>query len=183
MKNVTVFCGSHPRGENGEVYRKLAVEMGKLFAENDFTCVNGGTTGLMEDVSRGTIEADGEVISIALHNKDFPIANKYFTEQELFEELVPRQQRLIELGDVYLALPGGIGTFYEILEIVSRVGLREIDCKFPVICVGGYFKKFKELIRHIDHEGFAWMDLDASLLFVESPKDAIVELKRMRDFA
>ncbi len=103
----------------------------------------GGQTGLMGVVARETGRMRGSLFGIALGNRE-PEPSPDFTEYEAYTDHYDRQRRLIELGDAFIALPGAVGTFHEILEIQILNILGEIHK--PLVLVGDYFERHKTLI-------------------------------------
>ena len=178
IKSVTVFCGYQPKGEKGAMYLAMAKEFGALLAKAGFVVVSGGNGGMMTETCRGAHEAGGEVHCITLRREQWPLDHAAFTRDEDFVNLTPRQQRLLELGDAYVALPGGIGTHFEILEVLCKKGVDEIPRDRPFICVGEEFIPLKQLITSIVNDGMSYSDPLSLITFVPTIEDALAILKR-----
>jgi uncharacterized protein (TIGR00730 family) len=112
---VSVFGGSLPR-PGAPVYQD-ALHLGRLLAGAGYTVLNGGYIGTMEAVARGVNEAGGRVIGVTCDEIEAwrPVkANRWITEEWHYVTLQERLFALINNGDAFLALPGGVGTLGEI---------------------------------------------------------------------
>ncbi|MBR3019010.1 MAG: TIGR00730 family Rossman fold protein [Clostridia bacterium] len=125
MRNyISVFCGS--ADDCPKSYLDAAEELGRLIARQGRTLVYGsGMVGLMGRVAKGAIEAGGFVVGINVEcYRDFP---PYPGTGELLmaKTISQRKTLLMERGDAYIALPGGIGTLDELMEVwaVAQAGL------------------------------------------------------------
>lgn len=180
IKNVTVFCGYQPKGDKGAVYLAMAKDFGALLAKEGFGVVSGGNGGMMTETCRGAHEAGGVVHCISLRREQWPLDDAAFTHDEDFVELTPRQQRLLQLGDAYVALPGGIGTHFEILEVLCKKGVDEIPRDRPFICVGDEFIPLKQLIASIVENGMSYSDPLSLITFVSTIDEAMALLRMHR---
>lgn len=152
-KKVAVFAASECKEDRQDYYYNLAFQTGTLLAKKGFVVVTGGGPGLMDQVMRGAYEAGGETIGICLQVEG-RANSKYFTRQEMYDKLNPRQQRLIDVSDAYIALPGGIGTLYEIVAVLAQKRKKDIPAAKPFIIVDGYYRQFQEFLQKMIEEGF-----------------------------
>lgn len=153
IKNVVVFCGNGCSEEKKKYYYNLSYNLGKSLSGAGFTTVTGGGIGLMDEVLKGAYEAGGKTIGICLIKEGRKQSN-YITEREDYELLSKRQEKLIEIGDAFIALPGGYGTLLEVLEVIDRKKIEEIDRKKPMILLTHYFDPLIVLFNHMFLEGF-----------------------------
>ncbi|MDD5068523.1 MAG: LOG family protein [Candidatus Pacebacteria bacterium] len=176
MKKISVFAGNDCFKERQKHYFGLAYQTGKLLAENKFITVTGAGTGLMEEVSRGAFEAGGETMGIGL---DFGgrVQSKYVKTIEIFKNLGPRQEKLITLADAYIALPGGVGTFFEIYNILGLKRLGEIPKDMPLILISDYFSMIQETLEKMMEEGFLEKSASSLYTIVNTPEEAMEILK------
>ena len=148
--HVAVYMGAH-YGKNPN-FRDKAMELGKWLADNGHCLVyGGGSVGLMGEVARNVLDNGGEVIGIT--------PGFFITAEEILEEctkleVVPnmsaRRSRMIEYGEAYIALPGGMGTLDEISECLAlkRLGLfGDIDRPIIIYNVDGYYDKFVSMME------------------------------------
>lgn len=179
--NVTVFCASSPHGPRETEFLAMAERFGRLLAKNGFGCMNGGNMGMMTALCRGAHQAGGHVHGILLRPSTYPTEHAYHTVVEHFDKIVPRQERLIAIGQAYVALPGGVGTFYEILQILGMKPLDEIDQETPLIIVGDTWKHLKLQLETIVAHGLCYRDPLPHINFVDTVEDAIGLLVAFRD--
>jgi len=174
IKNVVVFSGS---SEGNGVYAKLAGELGKILAQNDYAVANGGGPGLMELVAKSAFENNGKVIGIHYATEGRK-QSKYNTETVSYEELGPRQQKLMSLGDAFVVLPGGLGTLYELVEIIVKKYIGEIHKNVPIIVVSSeYWKPFNELINKQIQKQFMTNKVPDSFKVVDTPEEVLSVLQ------
>src|ERR1700731_1001532 len=127
IKTVAVFCGSNLG--NSSVYADGARNLGTALARADITLVYGGTTkGLMGILADAALDADGTVhgvITDRLHQRGPSHAG--LTRREIVATLRSRKERMAYLADAFIAMPGGIGTVEELMEVWTMNQLSEID--------------------------------------------------------
>ena len=172
--NITVYCGALD-GANPE-YVKRARELGAWMAENGHTLVYGaGNAGMMGAVSDGVIENGGDVIGVTPNF--FVMAE--VTRDDLTEKIVPegmpeRRVKMMELGDAFIALPGGTGTLDEISEVIAlkRIGkLGEINRPIMLYNVDGYYDKLFEFFDAVADNEFCRREDRANIIEVTSIED------------
>ena len=149
IKAVAVFCGSN-FGASAE-FADGARALGRALGEARITVVYGGTTkGLMGVVADAALEAGGEVhgvITESLHRRGHSHAK--LTMHEIAQTLRSRKERMVELADAFIALPGGIGTVEELMEVWTMNQLSEIDKPVGLLDTAGFFTAFLGFIDHM----------------------------------
>lgn len=138
---VSVFGGSKPKP--GEIAYENAYRLGKLLGEVGYIVLNGGYIGIMEAVSRGTVEAGGRAIGVTCSQIEAwrPVApNSWIREEMRFDTLRERLNALIDNCDAALVLPGGIGTLAELAAMWSQLQTRAIPPK-RLILIGSEWKE------------------------------------------
>ena len=164
---VTVF--SSRNDTRNETYLRDAKTIAFQVTKAGYGINNGGSsTGLMGVVAQTVKEAGGSMYGIALANYE-PQPHEFLTDYEGYTDHHDRQRRLIELGDAFIALPGAVGTFHEILEIHILNILGEIDK--PIVLVGGYFDRYKTLINSFVSENLMHTDT-TSLFYAKDGEEA-----------
>lgn len=152
--NITVYCGSNP-GKNPR-FAETALELGKWLAAEGHTLIYGGSSvGLMGIVSRTVLDAGNPVIGVEPQFFiDAGVAQHDLTKLYAVETMSERKALMIELGEVFVALPGGVGTLEEISEIMSRIrlGLGPHECY--LLDIDGFFAPLKALLDNFLTEGF-----------------------------
>ena len=146
-KTITMF-GTGRAKSNDEVFR-LAYEMGKLLAQGGFAIANGGYGGTMLAAAKGAAEAGGEVIGVtcsAFGGKP----NEYISREIVSQSLDERLDKLIELGDGFLVLPGGTGTLLELAKVWELQNKGFLSEGKPIIIVGEFWKGLLDTIDSDD---------------------------------
>ncbi len=156
---VTVF--SSRKDTNNPTYLQDATVIATEISKAGYGINNGASlSGLMGVVAKTAHETGGHVYGIALSDYE-SVPHKYLEEYESYKFHTDRQHRLIELGDAYIALPGAIGTFHEILDVHLLNILGEMNK--PLVLVGEYFNRYRDLIESFENEGL--MHTDTTPLF------------------
>jgi len=179
IQNVTVFASSSDR--IAPLYKDAGIATGRALAEAGFTQINGGgRTGLMRCATDGALEGGGKVRAVILREfLDRGFCHPHFEGEDLIvEESMPgRKKGLYELGDAFLTLPGGLGTFEEVLEVLSWRQLGFHDKPLVFLDVDGYYQPMLALIRSSVERGFTAPDFMEAFGIVETPAEAIDFLK------
>ncbi len=136
---ITVYAASS--GQVPEIYVRSACELGVLLAERGHCLVNGaGRTGLMGATSEACIAAGGEAVGVIPR---FMIEqgweHKGMSRLIVTEDMHSRKERMAELSDACIALPGGVGTLEELLEVITWKQLGLYLKPIVLLNVDGYF--------------------------------------------
>jgi hypothetical protein len=149
ITSIAVFCGSN--FGNSDAYAEGARWLGQALAAAGITLVYGGTTkGLMGVVADALIAAGGTthgVITEKLHQRGHTHPDLH--RSEIVPTLRNRKQRMAELADAFIAMPGGIGTVEEMMEVWSMNQLSEIDKPVGLLNVAGFYQPFLAFIDHM----------------------------------
>lgn len=152
--NVTVYCGA-AFGDDPD-YEKTARELGAWIVDRGHRLVwGGGATGLMGAVSLTVLKAGGEatgVIPEFLMEIERPPEG--FENLEVVDTIATRRSRMIELGDAFIALPGGTGTLEEMSEVTSLLKLGVMDAPCVLLNVNGYYEPLMAAYDAMVEHGF-----------------------------
>ena len=180
MKRICVFCGSKV-GSNS-LYRQAARELGFLLVARGIALVyGGGSVGLMGVIADAMLEAGGEVIGVIpemLATKE--LLHTRVKEMHVMQTMHARKSRMAELADAFIALPGGFGTFEELLEMITWGQLGIHRKPIGLLNVADYFDP---LIRFIDHaiaEGFIKPKHRQLVRVANEPRALLDEIARHR---
>ncbi len=170
QKRVTVFGGSRC-GPDADEYKE-ALKLGRLLVEAGFDVASGGYAGVMEAISRGAHEADGEVIGVTMEQfKSAP--NSYLKKVEPSADFYARLQTLILRSVGYIALRGGMGTVTEISLVWNKLVMSVLPPR-PLILLGECWPRAIECLR----EHLVVSDRDMTYLsFAATAEEAVVILK------
>jgi uncharacterized protein (TIGR00730 family) len=152
--NITMYLGA--RTGNRDVYRSYAYELGAWIACHGHTLIYGGSrTGLMGKLADGALDHGGRVIGVEPQFfMEEELQHEGLTELIVTRDMASRKKKMMEMGDVFLAFPGGIGTLEEISEVMSQIKLGLLPGRFTFLDFNGYYQPMKALLLHMAHEGF-----------------------------
>lgn len=154
MKRICVFCGSTAGGSHG--YSEAARQMGGSLVRRGLGLVyGGGSVGLMGVLADAVLNEGGEVIGVIPEDLlGREIGKVDVTELRVVESMHQRKQLMVDLSDGFVALPGGMGTFEELCEILTWAQLGIHDKPVGLVNAGGYYEPLLALFDHAVTEGF-----------------------------
>ena len=157
IRSICVYCGSSVG--RSEIYMETGYALGRSIADAGLSLVyGGGTKGIMGAVADGALRAGGKVSGIIPRF----LINKEATENALgrLDELIvtdnmhERKHMMFEKSDAFVALPGGIGTVEEIVEIMTWAQLGHHRKPIVFANVDGFWDPMLTLLDHMRAEGF-----------------------------
>jgi uncharacterized protein (TIGR00730 family) len=157
IRSVCVYCGSSPG--RSDVYLKAGHVLGRSIAEAGLRLIyGGGTKGIMGAVADSAMRAGGKVTGIIprfLVNREAtePALGK-LDELVITENMHQRKHTMFEKSDAFVALPGGIGTVEEIVEIMTWAQLGHHRKPIVFANIDGFWDPMMILIDHMRAEGF-----------------------------
>lgn len=145
--NITIYCASS--GRSPECFVRDAAALGRLVAEGGHTLVNGaGRTGLMAAATDACLEAGGEAVGVIPQFMiDQGWQHRGMTRLVVTENMHIRKERMAELSDACIALPGGVGTLEELLEIITW---KQLGLYMKPIIVLNTQNYFSPLLRQLE---------------------------------
>ena len=93
-------------------------------------------------------------------------------------DMTERKTRMIELGDAFIAFPGGTGTLEEITEVMSKVSLGHLDAPCILYDLDGYYAGLKALLAHMVEMGLSSPERQSGIYFVKNLDEIKSILKR-----
>lgn len=147
--NITVYLGAN---EGNDPTLKQAVrELGTWIGESGYDLVYGGSkVGLMGVIAESVLRAGGKVTGVE---------PQFFMEKELqydavthlivTETMAERKTKMIELGDAFVAMPGGTGTLEEISEVMSLLALDRLEAPCILYNLHGYYDSLQQLLKRM----------------------------------
>ena len=143
---ITVYLGAN---EGNDPALKAAVrELGTWIGESGNSLVYGGSkSGLMGELAESVLAAGGTVTGVEPQRfVDEGFLYDAITELIVTPDITERKTKMIELGDAFIAFPGGTGTLDEIAEIMSKVALQDLDAPCILYNLNGYYHGLKILL-------------------------------------
>jgi uncharacterized protein (TIGR00730 family) len=165
VRRLCVFCGSAQgrRGAYGEAARALAAE---LCRRQLGLVYGGGSVGLMGILAEAVLAGGGEVIGVIPGPLATPeLAHPTLTELRVVGSMHERKATMAALADGFVALPGGLGTIEELLEILTWAQLGIHAKPVGLLNADGYWDRLVDMLAHAVQEGFV-RPPDARLLLV-----------------
>lgn len=164
---ITVYCGANPGLDSK--YGDLAKETGEWIVDHGHSLVYGaGDVGLMGIVSHTVIDYGGEVIGIIPHFlAEMEKVNPDLTECIFVDDMSQRKRKMFDLGQAFIALPGGPGTLEEITEVISWSSIGQNDSPCILFNKDGYFEPLRAMYDMMVTEGFMLQSNRDKILFSE----------------
>ncbi len=176
IETVCVYCGASS-GHDAE-FARFASAFGTACARRGLGVVFGGAAvGLMGRVAEGALGAGGRAVGVVprfMEEAEFPAAG--LTELVVVESLHARKQKMFELADGFVALPGGLGTLEEAFEIITWRQLGLHDKPIVLASCGDYWKPLVALLDHVVATGFARRDVAGLYAVAESVEEVFERL-------
>ena len=178
--NITVYLGAN---EGKDATLKTAVrELGTWIGESGNRLIYGGSkSGLMGELAESVLQAGGEVIGV---EPQFFIAMEYqydeITELIVTKDMTERKTKMIELGDVFIAFPGGTGTLEEIAEVMSKVSLKHLTAPCILYNLNDYYDGLQTLLRHMTEMGLSSPERQEGIYFAKDLSEIREIIKNQR---
>ena len=175
--NITVYLGASVG--NDPAFLPAVQELGNWIGANGHALVYGGSkSGLMGALADSVLEAGGHVTGVE---------PSFFIEAEfqhdgiddliVTSDMAERKAKMIELGDAFIAFPGGTGTLEEISEIMSKVSLKQLAAPCILYNLNGYYDHLKALLAHMIDMGLSTPERQEGIYFAEMLDDIRAILK------
>jgi uncharacterized protein (TIGR00730 family) len=165
--SVCVYCGS--RTGAAPEFAQTARTVGQWIGKHQGQLIyGGGRNGLMGLVAEATREAGGRVVGIiphALVDKEW--ADTLCTELHVVDTMHERKRMMAERADVFVALPGGIGTFEEFFEVWTWRQLGYHDKPVGLLNLNGYYDTLVAFLQSTVQQQFM-SDWQMSLIRVST---------------
>lgn len=174
MRSVCVYCGSSTGRQ--PVYRDAARDFGRRLAQRELRLVYGGASiGLMGAVADAVLAHGGQAIGVIPESlMADEVAHRGLTELHITQSMHERKTLMAELADAFVALPGGLGTFEELFEILTwaQLGFHHKPC--GLLDVAGYYAHLQGLLQNARDEAFVRPE-HGDLLLIETDPGALLD--------
>lgn len=173
MNQICVFCGSSHG--NHPLYAETARKLGETLALRGISIVFGaGNVGLMDALANAALAKGGKVIGVIPQKLvDLEVVHTSLTELKVVNTMHERKALMAELSDAFIAMPGGIGTFEEILEALTwtQLGFHKKPC--ALLNVNNYFEHLLKFLDRAVADGFLMKEHGENLVVAESVEEVI----------
>lgn len=177
--NITVYLGAN---DGKDPALKTAVrELGTWIGTSGHSLVYGGSKcGLMGDLAESVLAAGGEVTGVEPQFfVDEGLVYDDITRLIVTKDMSDRKAKMIELGDAFIAFPGGTGTLEEIAEIMSKVCLGHLMAPCILYNLNGYYDSLKALLDHMVEMGLSSVEKMKGIRFAGNLKEITAILEKM----
>ncbi|WP_096910950.1 MULTISPECIES: LOG family protein [Acinetobacter] len=176
---IALYCGS--RTGNKPIYRDKAIELAQHIANQGFGIVYGGASiGLMGQVADTVLEHAGEVVGVIPEFMlDYEIAHHKLTELHIVNSMHERKALMAERASAFIALPGGLGTFEEILEIATWGQLNQHQKPMIIYNVNRFYDALIAQLDHAVEEGFLPPQHRAKVIICETLEQITSVIKNL----
>ena len=173
IRSVCIYCASSTRID--PVYTDAAVQLGLLLGQCNLKVINGaGSIGLMRTISDATLKAGGTVTGVIPR---FMVENGWgytaLTEVIEVETMHERKQKMVSLSDAVMALPGGLGTMEELLEIITWKQLGLYPKPIVILNTNRYYDPLLFMLHQAVDKNFIHSQHTLLWKVAHTPKEAV----------
>jgi uncharacterized protein (TIGR00730 family) len=176
MKRITVFCGSNMG--NNEQYAKACKELAQVFIKKDIGLVyGGGNLGLMGTIADEMIKGGGDVIGVIPQKLvEMEVCHMSLKDLRIVSSMHERKALMADLADAFIALPGGIGTLEELIEVFTwnQLGYHSKPC--GALNTNNYYELLKQFLVNMVNTKFLREEHKNTLIFEEDPERLVERL-------
>lgn len=175
--NITVYLGANEG--NDPSIAKSARELGAWIGKSGNNLVYGGSkVGLMGILAENALDAGAQVTGVEPQFFiDQAVQLDTITRLIVTDTMAERKAKMIELGDAFIAFPGGTGTLEEISEVMSKVSLKQLAAPCILYNLNGYYDHLKALLAHMIDMGLSTPKRQEGIYFAETLDDIRAILK------
>ena len=182
LTSICVYCGANPGA--APQYQSAALALGRAMAENQIRLVyGGGSIGLMGILARSVMAASGNVTGIIPQFlKDREIMLREVDDLVVTADMHERKRVMFQRADAFVALPGGIGTLEEVVEVITWAQLDQHVKPILIVNINGFWDPLIALFERMMAEGFLHKAFlgnhkDLPVAFVNSVDEVIPTLR------
>ena len=173
IRSVCVFCGATVGDD--PAFAEAAKELGTGIAEAGLALVfGGGSKGMMGAVASAALASGGRTVGvIPRFLSEIEIAHQESSKLHIVDDMHARKRKMFDLSDAFVALPGGLGTLDETVEMIAWGQLGRHDKPVILISTHDYWTPFLRVIDQIVSRKFAHHDIPALFRVVDTPAEAL----------
>jgi uncharacterized protein (TIGR00730 family) len=178
--NICVFCSSSNAID--DVYFNDAEKLGELIGKNGHSLINGGANvGLMEAVTLAARKNGARTLGIIPERmQEKNLVSNHAHEVEITAGMMERKERMRQVSDAFVALPGGFGTLEEIMEVITLKQLDYLRKAIVFINTANFFDPLFQQFENSFVQKFS-KEVYRSLYFIaSSPEEAVSYIENYR---
>lgn len=181
LNSLAVYCG-HQFGTNPQ-FERDAVRVGELLARNKIKMIfGGGNSGLMGVTASSALRHGGMVLGVTTHNvvaKQEPIHEDI--KAEIVDGVNERKQRMYDLSDGFIILPGGIGTLNEFTDILTMQQIGETGKPLFFMNTAKFWESFSRMFLTMQDNGFIESVDDYHVHVADTPEELFRQITSYDD--
>lgn len=154
LQSICVYCGANPGGD--PQFHETAESLGKAMAEAGIRLVYGGASiGLMGILAKTVLANGGEAVGvIPQFLKDREVMLTEVSELIVTADMHERKRMMFERSDAFVALPGGIGTLEEVVEMITWAQLDQHEKPILIANINGFWDPLIAQFQSMENNGF-----------------------------
>lgn len=166
--NITVYLAAN-RGNDASIENAVK-GLATWIGNNGHNLIYGGSkVGLMGVLASTALEAGAKVIGVEPQFFiEACVQAEDLTQLIVTPDMLQRKAKMIELGDAFVALPGGSGTLEELSEIMSMVSLGHTQAPCIIYNINGYYDLLQQFLQQMIDAGFSTPERQRGISFVTS---------------
>jgi uncharacterized protein (TIGR00730 family) len=172
IRKICVYCGSGPGSDRAFV--EAARAFGRILGEKRIGLIfGGGSVGLMGEIATAVLDHGGDVTGVIprfLVNREHAMARG---EMIVTRDMHERKQRMFDLADAFVALPGGIGTLEELVEQMTWAQLGRHKKPILLANIKGFWDPLCALLQHMEELHFIRAGMSISYLVADRVEDIL----------
>ena len=163
--NITVYLGANEG--NDPAFRRAVQELGRWIGASGNALVYGGSkAGLMGLLAESVLAEGGDVTGVEPQFfVDEELQLDGLTELIVTRDMTERKNKMIELGDAFIAFPGGTGTLEEIAEVMSKVSLNQLNAPCILYNLNGHYDSLQQLLLQMIEKGLSTPERQSGISF------------------
>jgi uncharacterized protein (TIGR00730 family) len=174
MGSIAIFCGANPG--NDPIIRQQTEILVDLLVDQQFDLIyGGGDFGLMGLIADRFLENGRRVVGVRprrlIENEN---AHMGISEMVVVENMFERKARLMELSDAFIALPGGIGTLDEMVEVITHIKIGYYRKFCGALNTNSYYEGFQIMLDRMVNTGFL-PEVDRQILTLAETPEQLVD--------
>jgi uncharacterized protein (TIGR00730 family) len=177
IRKICVYCGSGPGTDPAFV--EAARAFGVILAKSGIGLVyGGGGDGMMGEIARAVLDHGGRVTGII---PEFLMSREHARRSHnlvVTRDMHERKQKMFELADAFVALPGGVGTLEELVEQITWVQLGRHRKPVLIANIENFWEPLRALLEHMKQLEFIRGDLSFDLLVADKVDDILPVLEK-----
>lgn len=176
IKSIGIFCGSSVGAK--QIYSTEAAKLGALMAKAGIELIyGGGNIGLMGIIADAVIQENGKCIGVITnHLQDKELGHSGISSLEIVETMSERKNRITELSDAFIAMPGGFGTLDEVMEVLTYYQLGISDKPVGFLNINGYYDSLIDFMNHATDEKFVKVEHRHNIVIANTAEEMLQKI-------